>query len=129
MKLTLQYSHHSHDESEVIDDPSATKAIELFDSFNWDSESNKANELKKCSPTLMVELSANNFIWVSSYSEDGIIKFVSNCKFPGIVKAWFGFSEKEGIVDLDSNELTPINARKALEYFLNGSHEELRCVY
>ena len=129
MKLTLQYSHHSHNEYEIVDDPSATKAMKLFDSFDWDSESKKANELKKCSPTLMVELSSSNFIWVSSYSEDGIIKFVSNCKFPGIVKAWFGFSEKEGIVDLDSNDLSPVKARKALEYFLNSSHQELRGVY
>ena len=130
MKLNFQYAHHSHEESETVAGASPSQALAAFDDFDWYGESVKANELKKCSPTLsLIAEPDKKLIWVSSYGDRNHVQFVSDCHFPGEVSAWFGLKKKMGIVNLHSSSFSIEQARTVLELFGAGKFEQLRGHY
>jgi hypothetical protein len=130
MKLNFQYAHHSHSESEDRNIKTSSDALSAFDEFDWSGEVKKASELEKCSPTLSVIIKSDEeYVWVSGYSDNDNPIFVSECFFPGEVSAWFGFSKKQGTVNLSADAFSLKQARKAIEYFISKDHSSLRELY
>lgn len=117
MNFNYQYSHYSHDESDTVRNVTGEEVMQAFDDFDWYGESEKANELQKCSPTLSVIIDLNShLIWVSSYGDKNNIQFVSECKIPGRD-------------DLDTQAFSIDDARKAFEYFINEEFDQLKRLY
>jgi hypothetical protein len=131
MDLNFQYAHHSCDESEDQHGITSDQAIEAFDKFDWLGQSENANELQKCSPTLgVIKDEEQHLIWVSSYIDGDTIKFFSGCKFPGEVSAWFGLSKKEGVVQLhNAGSFSKEAARQAITLFLSEDYAGLKNLY
>ena len=130
MDLNFQYAHNSHDESEIRKNITADEAVKAFDEFDWLGEAEKANELQKCSPTLSVVIDGSNELaWVSVFGDKHGVQFVSESRFPGEVKKWFGLSKGQGIVSLDAGSLSQSSARKVLELFAAKQYEPLREIY
>ncbi|MBY5991125.1 hypothetical protein [Ferrimonas balearica] len=130
MKLNFQYAHHDHSEFEERPCEGAEDALAAFDAFDWHGEAVKANELQKCAPTLAVIRSTDEaVIWVSAYQTDSSLRFVSECRYPGEVSAWFGLVKKPGIVNLGHQTMTPEQARQALRGFLDRDEDALQRLY
>ena len=130
MNLNFQYAHNSHDESETKKNITADEAVKAFDDFDWLGEAEKANELQKCSPTLsVVNDESNELAWVSAFGDKNGVQFVSESRFPGEVKKWFGLSKGQGVVSLDSSSLSQGSARKVIELFAAKQYESLKEVY
>lgn len=130
MELNFQYAHHERDESETKAIHHPNDALAAFDVFDWDGETEKANELQKCSPTLSLLLnSREHMIWVSAWGEPNDFIFVSQCCFPGEVSIFLGFGKKQGTVNLHTSNFSAKEAREAISLFIAGSHEELRNLY
>ena len=130
VKLNFQYAHNSHEESEDKSIQDIEDALLSFDNFDWAGEAAKAIELQKCSPTLSLIISEHKeYIWVSAFEDNGTLKFVSECHFPGVVPSWFGLSKKEGIVGLSTQTLSTSKARKVIEHFIKKEHDSLRVMY
>lgn len=130
MDLNYQYAHNSHDESETKNGVSTAEALNAFEVFDWAGETEKANTLQKCSPTLSVITAPDiEFIWVSAYTESNSIQFVSECNFPGEVSSWFGLSKKQGIVNLHTQSFSAKQAKAAVEFFVARDYNSLRKLY
>ncbi|MEJ2419501.1 MAG: hypothetical protein P8Y45_21765 [Exilibacterium sp.] len=130
MELNFQYAHHSHDESETRSCVTAEAALVAFDQFDWEGEVEKANELKKCSPTLSVLVnSTDEMVWVSGCGDKNNLEFVSECYFPGEVSKWFGLSKSQGIVNLSAQSFTKSQARKAVELMSLQNYQGLQDLY
>lgn len=130
MDLNFQYAHNSCEESETQHGITSDQAIEAFDKFDWLGQSEKANELQKCSPTFgVIKGNKQHLIWVSSYIDQDKIKFVSGCKFPREVPAWFGLSKRNGTVKLDTGSFSEETARQAITLFLAEDHAGLKDLY
>lgn len=130
MDLNFQYAHNSHDESETKLNISTSDAFDAFDQFDWVGEVKKANELQKCSPTIIVLVAGQSeMVWVSGFGEGTSIEFVSECCFLGEVSKWFGLSKSQGIVNLHAQSFDKAQARKAIELLLAKNYEGLRDLY
>lgn len=130
MKLTFQYAHHSHNESEEKIISSPNKALEAFDTFEWLDEVLRANEFQKVSPTLTLTLDGKeHMIWVSAYGDESELQFVSECHFPGQVSGFLGLGKKQGIVKLGASSFKMSQAREAISLFIKNSEIELRSLY
>lgn len=130
MELNFQYAHNTYEESETKTISDAQEVLKAFDEFDWNGEVQKANELKKCSPTLTLLLDSHEYmIWVSAWGEKNVGGFVSECHFPGEVSGFLGFGKKQGVVSLHANNFSTKQAREALSLFIAGSHSELRALY
>lgn len=130
MELNFQFSHHSHNDSDTQQISDAKEALQAFDDFDWGSEIQKANQLKKVSPTLTLSLGSNDhMIWVSAFGQEDSYNFVSNCVFPGEVSGFLGFGKKQGVVSLEAGTFTKEQARRAIELFIIGAETDLRNLY
>ncbi|MGH2346481.1 MAG: hypothetical protein ACRDG4_14735 [Chloroflexota bacterium] len=128
--VTAQYSHHTTDQKERLGDMDLAMALEAFDKFDWIGEAERADQLKKASPTLAFEDKAKGkLLWVSAYAPRGSLLFVSECSFPGKVPKLFGLWKSQGTVELSTGDLTIAQARKAIELFYAGASRELRKLY
>lgn len=129
-KITMEYAHHSHGESDELGFMSGQEAIEFFENFDWKSEIIKANELQKVSPTLsLADNQGKRFIWVSGFGDPVSPEFVSDCSFPGEVSSLFGLVKKQGTVSLSASGFGKVSAKKALELFVAKNEKELRELY
>ncbi|MCB1668412.1 MAG: hypothetical protein R3E73_00010 [Porticoccaceae bacterium] len=129
MDLNFQYAHNSHDESETKANVRSEQALQAFDDFDWQGESEKALKIQKCAPTLSVTEDNKHLIWLSSVADGGTIQFVSECSFPGEVSSWFGLSKKQGVVHLHVDWFSLNQARTALELYLKRNYEQLKRHY
>jgi hypothetical protein len=127
--LKFQYAHNSHDESETRANVRSEEALQAFDTFDWQGESEKASKIQKCSPTLSVIGDKGHLIWLSSVAYGDTVQFVSECNFPGEVSSWFGLSKKQGIVNLDADWFSLTQARAALELYLKNNYDQLKSHY
>jgi hypothetical protein len=130
MKLNFQYAHNTHDESTDKPISNPLDALVAFDDFDWELQVEEAKRNQKCAPTISLILKVDReFIWVSVGGDRQSMFFVSECHFPGEVSAWFGFSKKQGIVNLFTQSFSKENARKAMELFIKKDHAALRALY
>ncbi len=130
MDLNFQYAYNSHDEFETKMNISPEEAVKAFDDFDWLGEAEKANELQRCSPTLSIVIDVSNELaWVSAFGDKSGVQFVSESRFPGEVKKWFGLSKAQRMVSLNASSLSQSNARKVIEFFATKQYESLREIY
>ena len=110
---------------------SAIDVLKSFDDFDWKNQIMEANRLSKVSPTLSVEDKTNErLIWVSAYGDETYMTFVSECKFRGMKKRFFGLlGEGPGLINLYAERFDMPQARKALELFVANNEAGLRHLY
>ncbi|WNO11479.1 hypothetical protein [Teredinibacter sp. KSP-S5-2] len=129
-RLTMEYAHHNHGESEDLGLFGAEEALDYFDKFDWKLEVERANELQRVSPTLSIKDEQNSrLIWLSAYGSSSSHDFVSECSFPGMVSHLFGLVKKNGMVFLHHDGFNRNDARKAIQCFVAWSEDELRRLY
>lgn len=122
-KLYLQYAHHQHHE---FDERMAfgTEVLKAFDEFDWVGEVTRAESLQRVSPTISVE-TADKLIWVSAAGTD----YISEYSYSGVINRFFGLWKTAGRVTIDTQTFSREQAREALEYFVEGRHDELLHLY
>lgn len=124
--VTAQHAYHTTDQSEPLGAMDLSAALDAFDKFDWMGEAEQADQLKRRAPTLAFEDDATGrLLWVSGYVPGGKLYFVSECRFPGEVRKFFGLRRTKGFVDLSTGGFLPEQARKAIELFYADAREEL----
>jgi hypothetical protein len=130
LDLYLQFAHHTHDEFETLSGVTPNQVLQAFDEFDWTGETKKAETLQRVSPTLSVESDAKDrLIWVSSVAGIAGLEFISECRFPGEVRKFFGLSKGFGTVKLSTQTFNAGQAREALRLFVTDSYPRLRELY
>jgi hypothetical protein len=130
LDLHLQFAHHTHDECDTRHNVNRADVLQAFDDFDWAGETKKAESLQRVSPTLSVESDTKDrLIWVSSVAGSNDLEFISECRFPGEVRKFFGLSKGLGTVELTTQSFDTAQAKEALRLFLSESHSELRELY
>jgi hypothetical protein len=128
--LHLQFAHHTHDQFDTLCRLTTNEVLQAFDSFDWAGETKKAESLQRVSPTLSVESDTKDrLIWVSSVAGPGRLEFISECRFPGEVRKFFGLSKGLGTVKLATQNFDAPQAREAIRLFLGDAFSELRELY
>lgn len=130
-KVSAQYAHHEHGESNDLGVKSPADVLKCFDEFDWEHEVSEASRLGGVSPTLSVEDATNRrLIWVSGYGDPKAPTFVSECSFPGMKKRLFGLlGEGLGLVELHTEEFNVQQARRAIELFVSDDDAGLPELY
>ena len=128
MKVSMQYAHHAHSESDLLGMMDAQEAIGAFDAINWHQQAAQAGKLKKVSPTLSAQ-KGSSLIWVSVSGDPPNIAFVSSYSFPGVVKRLFGLISANGIVEKHRTDMSPQEARNAIEAFAGDDASALANLY
>lgn len=128
MKVSMQYAHHSHEESDLLGMMDAQETIGAFDAINWHQQATEARKLGKVAPTFSVQR-GSSLIWVSVSGDPPNIAFVSSYSFPGVVKRLFGLITADGIVEKHRTDMTPQEARKAIEAFAGDDARVLANLY
>lgn len=126
--LVIQTASHAIEEADRRPGASRADILDAFDRFNWKVEVAKADELQLSSPTVAVETGAGT-IWVSGIQSEHGVCFISECTFPEEKKALFGLFKVNGTRRLGSESLTPAEARRALELFIDGDKQGLCQLY
>ena len=130
MKLSIQLADHEQNESIEYEDATEEQIFEIFSKIDWESETEKANEIKKVSPTITIEdNSGDKLIWFSSVGDKNKIVFYSECGLPGEVSAWFGFSKKMGTVALHTENFSKSDVVEAIRLFLLSDEVGLKELY
>ncbi len=123
------YSYKLEYANEHVDDKGVGTPREIlaaFDEFDWPGQISEANRLERCSPTLSVEdVDSERLFWVSGCGTPEEFTFVNHYTYPGRIKRLFGLIQYSGIVDAPTHDLSPADARRAIESFLDANHEEL----
>ncbi len=105
---------------------SAGDILAAFDAFDWPGQISEANRLKRCSPTLSIaDADIGRHFWVSGCGTPDAFSFVNEYTFPGEVRRLFGLIRRSGTVAAPTHDLSPADARRAIELFLDASHEAL----
>jgi hypothetical protein len=128
MKVSMQYAHHSHEESDLLGMMDAQVTIGAFDAINWHQQATEARKLGKVAPTFSVQR-GSSLIWVSVSGDPPNIAFVSSYSFPGEVKWLFGLITADGIVEMHRTDMTPQEARNAIEAFAGDEVRVLAKLY
>jgi len=128
MKVSMQSAHHAHDESQSLGTMDAQEVMSRFDTIDWDHQAKRANELNKTAPTFAIERGAS-LIWVSVAGLPPHIEFVSSYSAPGRVKRLFGLLSSDGIVEKHRTDLTPQEARQAIEAFTSNDIKTLDILF
>ncbi|MFZ5531597.1 MAG: hypothetical protein ACOY4U_11195 [Pseudomonadota bacterium] len=102
--------------------------LSAFDKINWKVEVAKVEDPELCSPTVAIETEAGT-IWVSGVQSKNGICFISECTFPEETPAFFGLFKMNTMRRLNSESLTPADARRALELFMEGDKHGLCQLY
>lgn len=125
--VTVQHAYDDTGRSEPLGAMDLSSALATFDKLDWMGEAEQADRLKRYAPTLAFEDDATGkLLWLSGYVPGGKLFFVSECRFPGEVRKLFGLRRTKGIVELSTGGFLPEQARKAIELFYAGAHEELK---
>ena len=97
--------------------------LEAFDAFDWTSQVNTADRLKKCSPTFSVhDLATDRLLWVSGISNNAwSLPFL---KRPPALVFVHEYRYAEQTV-ARPRELVLSEARQAIRHFVAGDHEAL----
>ena len=124
LKVSVQRAHHTHDESELLGTMSAQEVLSAYDKIDWLQQAAQAEELQKVAPTFSVERGPS-LLWVSVAGQPPQIEFVSSYSVPGQVKRLFGLMTSDGIIEKHRPDLTPSEARQAIEAFVVSDSQTL----
>jgi hypothetical protein len=122
-KLSIQYARHQHhefDESVVF----GKDVMQAFDVYDWAGEVLLTETFQRVSPTISVETD-DKLIWVSATDLD----FISEYTYQGEVDRLFGLWKTAGSITVDTQSFSSAEARRALEFFVAGQHDELLSLY
>jgi hypothetical protein len=123
-KLSIQRAHHERKQSDDTPNADPQAILAAFDGFGWLEEVARANELQRVSPTLSIA-EGGRLIWVSGVGDMSQVEFVSDYRFPRHLFGLFKYNETVSA----TKALDTVRARRAIELFLNGAHEDLLRLY
>jgi len=127
-KVTMQYAHHTHDQSDVLDERYSGNGIDLFEAIDWTDQAEEAATKQKVAPTISFE-SEDWLLWLSVCGQGQTIEFVSECMFPGTISLLFGLIRRKGIVNLHTNTFSREQAKNAIGLFFSESTVQLEHLY
>ena len=105
---SLQYAESDFDEVDDKGIAAPTEILPAFDTFDWPAQARAAEQIQKCSPTFAVrEVDSERFFWVSAYGLPEL-KFVNE------------YSDSRS-----TRELSMMEARRAIQLFVDGDHNGL----
>lgn len=128
LKVSVQKAHHDHHESESLGVLSAEDVLAAYDQIDWLQQAAQAEKLKKVSPTFSIERGPS-LLWVSVAGLPPKIEFVSSYSAPGQIKRLLGLISANGIIEKHRTDLTPMQARQAVEAFVVSDTKKLELLF
>jgi hypothetical protein len=129
MRLTEQLGGAEFDEVHERGKVGPVDVLRAFDAKDWTSEARIATETEKCAPTLSLIDDVNEgLFWVSAYIHEDSVKFVNQYSYAIKDRSIWDKLFSRTTTSPNSKELELDEARKAMELFSKGLHDELLSV-
>ena len=122
----LQLAHHAHQESDEKGIAPASEILAAFDAFDWPGQVAEANRIQEISPTFSVrDVDHDRLFWVSGCGSPEEFEFVCDYTYIGTKSKLFGLLKSQGPVGPTTRDLTFEEARRGIEFFVDGRHDDL----
>lgn len=121
----LQFAEFEHDQVDDLGIATSHDIVAAFDAFDWPQQVEAANEFQKCSPTFSVhDEDTDRLFWVSGVGEASRFSFLNDYTYGREIRL-LGFLRHKGRISAPTHDLSLEEARRAIELFVDGEHDEL----